>query len=271
VSESSSTSSDTEIGEGSTNSSTSSSTNPPLRKTVADELAKALPPLQDALDPSRHYLGVIVRGAQQTWDQVSKEAEADKNQKFIGHAEDEHLTEWGTRYKTLGKHRGRGEETYRRYLEGLPVAYSGEGRAQDIRAAIASGLLTQDAPHPYDPHYDSEKHGDGGAIQLTSYPETLQYDVTVHDHAWASHPGGLVRELAEYADALVVEMRGLEFVSEENHIELDTRPHTETVASGSVMEVETSAHTDHTYYGRLEGQESFEGDDAFGESDAPPG
>ena len=139
---------------------------------------------------------VIGDTTQRAFDRSSAEAQAAIDANYLEQAEDELLTEYGRRFQTIGKRRGRGEEEYRRFLRGIVIAYQGRGRKQDIRSAVAAGLLV-----------DNSTYEEGGPIEFTPHPETLEYELTIHDHAWASHPPELVPELAEYADASVVELR----------------------------------------------------------------
>jgi hypothetical protein len=104
----------------------------------------------------------------------------------ITEADGDDLDRIGAMFGPLGKRRRRGDYDYREYLTSLANTFSGRGTNEDIRFAIASGVLT-----------------DTDVITIREDTQTLSYTLQIND--WEGHSTRTVDTLAQLADPSVVE------------------------------------------------------------------
>lgn len=150
---------------------------------LREDLPAALPDERDAL------VSRLLRAYGTQLDEQSTAAETIHEALFLPTARGVALDTLGWEKGPLGPRRGRGDDTYRRFLIALPNAFGGQHRRTDIAEAVAAGIVT-----------------DTAAVELDEDVTTNSYEVTLTD--WQAHSTDLVEFLADYADAPVVRRTG---------------------------------------------------------------
>lgn len=154
-------------------------------------------------DPSSEFRK-WVDSNQDRLSEYDQDIEAVVASHLITQADGQELDEIGAAFGTLGERRGRGDNVYRKYLQGIVDAFAGRGTKTGMTFAIAAGVSVTNDEIGVDEHFDA-----------------LEYSLTLYD--WERHETGLIHQLADLADPVAVELREpLNYRYETGTVEYDT-------------------------------------------------
>jgi hypothetical protein len=134
----------------------------------------------------RQWLAVY----QDHFDDLAAEIAKVKRSRSIDLAQGIELDLHGARYGRLGRRRGRADGEYRHWIKAIATTYQGIGTLRDIKIAVAAGVVADDPET---------------AVSSEEHPADLEYSLTIHE--WSNHRLGLVYDLADLADPVLVDLR----------------------------------------------------------------
>ena len=150
---------------------------------------------------SRSILDRYIEGHEEEIETVADKRQESIDSRFVDRATGTELEEIGSLFGSLGERRGRDDNEYRLYLKSLVQSFSGRGRKEDLKFAVASAF------------------GSGAAsFRIEENFEEVEYTIEVDD--WPPHKVGTLVELLELADPSGVELRKISYNVDEERMEV---------------------------------------------------
>lgn len=112
-----------------------------------------------------------------------------KDSLFLDTASGQSLDLISEEFGVIGRRRGRTDDSFRQFLQGLSPAFDGRGTTADVTLAVASGVT-------FDSDLVSLREDFSGA---------REYEIELLDSGWRPHRTGTTRELADIADPVAVD------------------------------------------------------------------
>lgn len=151
---------------------------------------------------SRSILDRYIEGHEEEIETVADKRQESIDSRFVDRATGTELEEIGSLFGSLGERRGRDDNEYRLYLKSLVQSFSGRGRKEDLKFAVASAF------------------GSGAAsFRIEENFEEVEYTIELDD--WPPHKVGTLVELLELADPSGVELRKISYNVDEERMEVD--------------------------------------------------
>lgn len=147
---------------------------------LKDRLPDALPIFRDS------KIAVIIESIQSQITEFQSDITLVQQSLFIESATGQSLELIGDEFGQIGKRRGRDDERYRSFLQGLVPIFRGRGTERDVEVAVAAGVVTE-----------------RDNIDLRQDFGNNEYEVELFD--WSAHQSGVVRELSQLADPVAVD------------------------------------------------------------------
>jgi len=141
---------------------------------------------------ARSILDRYIEGHEEEINTVDEKRQRSIDDRFVDRATGTELEEIGSLFGSLGERRGRDDNEYRLYLKSLVQSFSGRGRKDDLKFAVASAF------------------GSGSAsFRIEENFEEVEYTIELDD--WPPHKVGTLVELLELADPSGVELRKISY------------------------------------------------------------
>jgi hypothetical protein len=131
---------------------------------------------------------VLINSLNNEFETLNADTESVKDSLFIDTAEGQSLDLIGEELSTIARRRGRDDERYRQFLQGLIPAFNGRGTERDVEVAVAAGVT-----------FDVSK------VDLVQDFGNREYQVELLNSDWVAHSSATTRELAEIADPAAVD------------------------------------------------------------------
>jgi hypothetical protein len=131
---------------------------------------------------------VVINAFNDEFEALSSDTESVKDSLFVDTAEGQSLDLIGEQFSVIGQRRGRNDDEFRQFLQGLVPAFDGRGTSSDVRLAVSSGVT-----------FDTD------LVSLREDFQNREYEVELLNSGWRAHRTGTTRELAEIADPVAVD------------------------------------------------------------------
>jgi hypothetical protein len=134
-------------------------------------------------------LGTVVDAIDSEFDKFGADTTGVQESLFVKTAEGQSLDLIGEELSIIARRRGRSDDEYRKFIQGLVPAFQGRGTERDVEIAVAAGVTR-----------------DRDAVDLRQdFSGTREYEVELLNSDWIAHRSGLTRDLAEIADPVSVD------------------------------------------------------------------
>jgi hypothetical protein len=131
---------------------------------------------------------VVINGLSDEFEAFASDTESVKDSLFIDTAEGQSLDLISEQFGAIGRRRGRDDDDFRQFLQGLVPAFDGRGTVSDVRLAVSSGVT-----------FDRE------LVTLREDFGNREYQVELLESGWRAHRTGTTRDLADLADPVAVD------------------------------------------------------------------
>jgi hypothetical protein len=121
------------------------------------------------------------------FDTFETDTETVQDSLFLETAEGQSLDLIAEELSIIARRRGRSDEQFRQFLQGLVPAFDGRGTSGDVRLAVAAGVSF-----------------DESVVELLEDFSNREYQVRLLD--WIPHSSGTTRLLADIADPVAVDL-----------------------------------------------------------------
>ena len=141
---------------------------------------------------TRSILDRYIEGHEEEIETVNEKRRESIDSRFVDRASGTELEEIGSLFGSFGERRGRDDSEYRIYLKSLVQSFSGRGRKDDLKFAIASAF------------------GRGSSsFRIEENFEDVEYTIELDD--WPTHTVGTLVELLELSDPSGVELEKISY------------------------------------------------------------
>lgn len=148
-------------------------------------LKDRLPPILPVFREGSAF-ATVVNAITETFSTFETDTNTVQESLFIETANGQSLDLIGEELSIIGRRRGRGDEQYRRFLQGLVPAFDGRGTETDIRIAVAAGVSF-----------------DRSEVGIRQDFQNREYQIELFD--WIAHDSATTRTLADLADPVAVD------------------------------------------------------------------
>lgn len=151
---------------------------------------------------ARSILDRYIEGHEEEINTVDEKRQRSIDDRFVDRATGTELEEIGSLFGSLGERRGRDDNEYRLYLKSLVQSFSGRGRKDDLKFAVASAFGS-----------------DSASFRIEENFEEIEYIIELDD--WPPHKVGTLVELLELADPSGVELRKISYNLDTERVEVE--------------------------------------------------
>lgn len=148
---------------------------------LKERLPSILPIFREGSD-----LGVVVDAIADAFDTFGIDTDDVQESLFVETAEGQSLDLIAEELSIVARRRGRSDEQYRQFIQGLVPAFDGRGTETDVRVAVAAGVSF-----------------DRSEVDLRQDFQNREYEVELFD--WIAHDSSTTRTLADLADPVAVD------------------------------------------------------------------
>jgi hypothetical protein len=151
---------------------------------LKDRIPSILPVFREGSD-----LGIVVDTIDSEFDEFGTDISDVQDSLFVETADGQSLDLIAEELSIIARRRGRDDDQYRQFLQGLVPAFDGRGTERDVEVAVAAGVTF-----------------DADAVDLIQdFSGTREYQVELLNSDWVAHSSATTRELAEIADPVAVD------------------------------------------------------------------
>lgn len=150
---------------------------------LKDRIPSILPIFRETSD-----LGTVVDAIDSEFDTFGTDTTDVQDSLFVETAEGQSLDLIAEELSVIARRRGRDDEQYRQFLQGLVPAFDGRGTERDVEVAVAAGVTF-----------------DADSVDLVQDFDNREYQVELLNSDWIAHSSATTRELAAIADPVAVD------------------------------------------------------------------